>query len=190
VRDRAVLVVFGAALVVVPLYVLITDEKAADYDALRAFVLVQAGIVFCLMSYTILWVLNGMWKARKEHRTKRDSDAGMVVIGSVARNVGVLVLLVRGAVGTIDRIGNTHLDWRTPTYQLALLLLFYGWALIDRRVYRTTKTPQELVGGIIVLEDVVEQAKQVAEEAGVLESAEAFKDAHELRRIKDEENGA
>jgi hypothetical protein len=66
-----------------------------------------------------------------------------------------------------------------------LLFLFYAWALLDRRVYRTTKTPQELVKGLIVDTRAVDEAQAHGRRIGVEESAEAFREQHEQRRLKD-----
>jgi hypothetical protein len=183
VRDRAVLVVFGAALVVLPIYVLVTDDHAPLYDALRTFVLVQAGIVFCLMSYTFGWVCDRLVKASRMHDVKPDASAAAIVAGSMTRNFGILIMLIIGVLGTVGRIGNEHLDWRTPMFQAALLCFFYGWALVDRRIYRTTKTPQELVGGLVV-QEAVEHAHEIAKKAGVEDSLEAFRSQSEDRRKK------
>lgn len=180
-RDRFALAVFGVALVAVPIYVFFTDDTAPTYDALRSFVLVQASAVFCLTSYTMGWVVVRMRKARKAGTSiVPDPGARAVILGSMARNLGILILLFGGALNLVGRLNNTHLDYRTPLFQLAMLLLFYGWALIDRRVYRTTKTPQELVGGIVV-EKAVEEARRMTDEMGVSASAQAFQDAREKR---------
>jgi uncharacterized SAM-binding protein YcdF (DUF218 family) len=184
VRDRLALIGFGVALVVIPGWVLLTDTKAPGYDALRAFVLVQGVAVFCLTSYTLGWVGVRLVKAQKiSPPPTPDPQAKKVIMGSLARNFGILVLLIGGMLNLIGRFNNTHLDHRTPVFQLALLFLFYGWALIDRRIYRTTRTPQQLVGGIIV-EKAVAEAKQMAQELDLEDSSEAFREAHEKRKQK------
>lgn len=162
-RDRLALIAFGVAMVVTPIIVLIFDDQAKYYDALRSFVIAQAVVVLCLMFYTIIWVARRMSSANPA--TKPDTAARKVVLGGLTRNFGVLILIFMGLLAVIGRLGNTHLDYKTPLFQFSLLLLFYAWALIDRRIYRGTRTPQELVSGVV--EEAVEEAKKIADEMDV-----------------------
>jgi hypothetical protein len=105
-------------------------------DYLRVFVLGQVAVIVVLFALSI--VQDGLVLLRTRDVVLVDAAARRFVLGKIASRAGILVLMIQPVLGVVHRFGQHHLDSRTPTLQLALLLFWGTWAWADRATIEPT----------------------------------------------------
>jgi hypothetical protein len=140
--DKIILSISAVALVVAPVASFLTHGHPY-YDALRWFVLVQCFTIMALYSFTLLWT------ARRIRHNHEDSATKAVIYGSMLRGIGIILLILRDVFLIQDRLGNPHLNWNTPMVQVILTFLLASWALIDRNVYASSRSANEIVSSVM-----------------------------------------
>lgn len=115
-------------------------------DGLRIFVLSQSAVIFVIY-------LQAMWSVtlRVAERSP-DKLTNEIRRGHLCLLLAVFVLLSEEIYQVYNRIGEDHLNWRTPILQAALWLLFLAWLWLERRRWRTDTsllkpTPKEEARG-------------------------------------------
>lgn len=116
------------------------------YDRIRIFVLAQAAVVVMLYVQALYSVI------LRVSRPGPDRSTNEIRRGHLCLLLAIFVLLAEEIVRVAQRLGQDHLNWRTPLLQIALLLLFLGWLWLERRRWRTDDellrpTPREEARG-------------------------------------------
>jgi len=123
---RAYVILLLISLFVAP--VIVGFQSDTDYDIIRSFVITEAVIV-CLL---YLGAFAKSAYAMAHQRILHTATEG-VVVGSMLRDLGIVLILVEQIVASAQRLGNPVFNARTPILQFALLLFLLSWMLIERR---------------------------------------------------------
>jgi hypothetical protein len=116
------------------------------YDRIRIFVLAQAAVVVLLYIQALYSVIKRVSKPGPDRSTNEIRRGHMCLL------MAIFVLLSEEIYRVAKRIGQDHLNWRTPLLQIALLLLFLAWLWLERRRWRADgdllrPTPKEEARG-------------------------------------------
>lgn len=126
-NERLGVIFFMLSLFVAP--VIAGVQSDTNFDILRAFVITQAGIIFVLYAVALAEGIAQIWRGAYATVTINRS----LLKARIARIFGCMIFVAEESFSIVGRLGEPVMNFRTPVLQIALLLLLYAWAYMDRR---------------------------------------------------------